>query len=150
MLGWLGRVVEVADGSRRLTGGSDVMPLNTTQRAVLAKAKLRGTLDDWCRANWERVPEKARRACIDLLRARLPAAAVDLMRLQHERGMRIGSHDPGFHLYYGLMIRNILRAVLRDDELPEVVQLKGGVTRNWDDFYTGALEALVEETDGKN
>ena len=45
------------------------------------------------------------------------------------------------------MVRNVLRQVMPDSDLP-LIQYKYGPDKdpaqNWDDFYTGALEQLCE------
>jgi hypothetical protein len=43
----------------------------------------------------------------------------------------------------GMQIRNRLRDVLTDDQLPPVDYPEGPM-QNWDDFYTGAIDALIE------
>jgi hypothetical protein len=63
---------------------------------------------------------------------------------QHKRGERIGADIATFHLSGGMVTRNILREVILDEELPAVIYPDGSASRNWDDFYTGALEELCE------
>ena len=58
---------------------------------------------------------------------------VDHWRDQSRRRVVIGSDNIRFHLVEGMQIRNALRTVVKDDQLPT----------NWDDYYYGALEALV-------
>lgn len=45
----------------------------------------------------------------------------------------------------GMQIRNRLREAMLDEELPPVTQHDGSTAKNWDDFYTGALDELMEE-----
>lgn len=111
----------------------------------------RGELGIWCRANWDRIPAEQRKKCLDHLRDWIGADIIAQWKAQHAAGDRIASDIPGFHhLGGGMRIRNRLRDVMKDAELPAVVGPAGGYptgeeVRNWDDFYTGALEELVEE-----
>lgn len=112
--------------------------------------RLRGDIDVFCRANWDRVPAEHRATCLDHLRGWIRADIIAQWKAQHAAGERIASDTPGFHhLGGGMEIRNRLRDVMEDSELPAVVGPAGGYPlgeemRNWDNFYTGALEELVE------
>jgi hypothetical protein len=48
-----------------------------------------------------------------------------------------------FHFSEGMAVRNLLRDVLRDEQLPPV-EYPVGPMRNWDDYYMGALDELLE------
>ena len=55
---------------------------------------------------------------------------------QHARGISIGSDEGVFHFGTGMWVRNLLRDQLTDGELP--------YPPDWDDYYMGALAAVVE------
>lgn len=86
---------------------------------------------DWCC-----LPLAIREKCAEHLRSKVPEAIIAKWKSQSDRGMEIGSDDIRFHLGVGMNVRNALREVCRDSQLPAGQQ-------NWDDFYLGALEALT-------
>lgn len=49
-----------------------------------------------------------------------------------------------FHFGTGMAIRNVLREVIKDEELP-VVYYGAHEARNWDDYYHGVLNELVKD-----
>lgn len=123
--------------------------MDNSAAVILPRGTPRSDLDIWCRANWDRAPAEQRAACVAHLRRFFPPEVRRLIKQQHAQGERIGSHDPCFHFGGGMAVRNALREVLRDEDLPPVVGPAGGypegqVVRNWDDFYMGALEELAE------
>lgn len=126
-------------------------PVRTAGTTTLSSPTA-GDLRAWCRANWDRVPEGQRKLCLEHLRTYVTDEYLDKWRAQRARGEEIGSDVTAFHFFGGgMQIRNVLREVLPDDQLPAVVGPDGNyppgeVVRNWDDFYTGALEELVETT----
>lgn len=97
----------------------------------------RDKIDDWQCTQWQRIPEAARHRCLELLRQRVPLIVRTEWQDQAARGVAIGSTDVRFHLGVGMAVRNVLREVLRDKDLP------GGGRWTWDDFYRGALYDLV-------
>lgn len=112
----------------------------------------RGALEIWAEANWAELPDLVR-ADVELhLLDRLPKEVLEHWRDQHERGVRIGSDDPFFHLGVGMAVRNACREQLTDMELPLVTidhegkpyntgsNMPGG---NWDDYYFGVLAAIA-------
>lgn len=120
-------------------------------------------LDQWCRANWDKIPDLIRQDCLNELRAQVPRDVLAAWKVQHAAGLRIGDDDPMFHLRTGMVVRNILRQQLLDEELPPVAYYYdsegrpmhregklpvGGFkvieAKNWDDYYTGALQELCE------
>lgn len=112
-------------------------------------------LQAWSIANWQRIPAADRKRCLDRLRAWLGVAGdgpVALARWRAQVGssingkpVAIGSDDIGFHFGAGMAIRNCLREVMIDALLPQVEQPNGEMGQNWDDFYLGAIHALVTE-----
>lgn len=88
--------------------------------------------------NWCALPLATRKRCLYHLKIFMSGAedVVARWRDQSKRRVVIGSDNIRFHLSEGMQIRNALRSVVKDDQLP---------TKNWDDFYYGALEALVSE-----
>lgn len=90
----------------------------------------------WSRANWNKLPEAQRKACLDHLDGWIK-------REQFEE-LRTYRFNPEFHhLGGGMRVRNRLREVLTDEKLPAV---KYGEldAHNWDDYYQGALDELLE------
>ena len=107
-------------------------------------------LQAWSIANWSRIPEADRKRCVDHLRPWLMAtddgvAELARWRRQVKKGRVIGEGDSWFHFGTGMAIRNRLRDVLKDDQLPSIGT--GGTQGNWDDFYIGAIHALVTESE---
>ena len=103
----------------------------------------RGELDEFSMRNWRRIPADKREACLAVIRAKTPPDMFAKWQEQHQRGMRVGSNYTLFHLEAGMQVRNALRAVLTDADLPEVEYPDGEKHRNWDDFYMGALDDMV-------
>lgn len=99
------------------------------------------TLKTWSRANWDKLPEDVRKKCVDHLDAWI--LQDDKVRLK-----ATGYQEGLFHFTAGMAIRNKLREVLTDDKLPVVTQSENGdeygPSQNWDDYYTGALDELLE------
>lgn len=113
-------------------------------------ANARGSLEAWSTENWTLIPEADRKRCLDHLGATARMAfggpsALKTWRRQVKSGIEIGSNDPWFHHGTGQLVRNTLREVLCDDELPQIRQSSGELAQNWDDFYLGALHALVQQ-----
>lgn len=108
-------------------------------------------LQAWSIGNWLQIPEPDRRLLLDHLRAGFnnPTAVQLLARWRGdlEAGCPIGEGDLGFHFGVGMWVRNLLRDVMTDDGLPLIRQPDGSMGRCWDDFYVGALHALVTEPD---
>lgn len=93
-------------------------------------------LDKWCRANWDKIPAEKRKACLDHLRGWIPIAVL--------REWKRSGFGDAFHMFGGgMQIRNRLRDIIKDADLPPV-QYDLGPARNWDDYYTGALQELLE------
>lgn len=105
----------------------------------------KGDLQAWSIANWNQIPEADRKRCLDHLRQTLKRelsgpAVLGVWRRQAAAGIEIGSDSSWFHFGAGMAVRNILRQVLQDVDLPAV----DGAT-NWDDCYIGAIHALATE-----
>lgn len=90
--------------------------------------------------NWLRIPELVRQDCLRLLREVVPA---DVMGEMHEHIRRFGHFENMDHFGFGMWVRNHLRGVITDGELPGVKYDNGNEYRNWDDFYVGALYDLA-------
>lgn len=102
----------------------------------------RGALETQSDTYWATVPEADRKRCLDHLRSKVPADVIAKWQAQYERGNCIGSDDIRFHLGVGMTVRNTLREVLKDSELPGSASVMRGL--HWDDYYVGALHALVQ------
>lgn len=104
-----------------------------------------GELELQAALNWARIDSVRRRKCLDHLRAAINPEAMAHWRDQVVRGVVIGSDDVRFHFSLGMWIRNKLREVMPDTELPGI-DYGNAVIRNWDDYYTAALFfAVVSE-----
>lgn len=107
-------------------------------------------VDDVDRANiknWSRLPRSVRALCIQHLYEVLSKAidwpGVEVKWKQQKRdGLRIGSDELMFHYGTGMFIRNVLREVVPDKCLPEVID-NGHPMHNWDSFYIGCLDEMV-------
>ena len=104
--------------------------------------ELPGALEMQSILNWLRIPEAKRVAMIARLRDQVPQDMQDHWSDQVSRRVRIGSEDLHFHFGVGMAVRNELRQVMTDGDLPPV-QYAAGEMRNWDDFYYGALHELA-------
>lgn len=97
----------------------------------------RDELQQFSRDNWNRIPEAKRKMCLDHLRTEIPGESM--------KGLKEHWQDPGFHMFGGGMwIRNTLRGVMKDEELPGVMYEQHEM-HNWDDFYMAAVEELVKD-----
>jgi len=120
-------------------------------------------MSDKTRENWERVDPALRQKCIVQLRTLPDDIKADLTRVIQEHPndwyaqdmtplaerkrikAEYGFYIPDvFHFNLGMGIRNYLRDVVRDDELPFVEYEGGHSYQNWDDFYTAAIEDALK------
>jgi hypothetical protein len=106
----------------------------------MPEGKAMKNLDEWCRANWGKLPTEQREACLAHLDGWIPD---DILLDWHTNGF-----SAGFHMFGGgMQIRNRLRDVMTDDKLLPV-PYDHGPSQNWDDYYTGALQELMERKFG--
>lgn len=107
------------------------------------------SLRKWCRDNWNSLPADVREKCLNCLDQEIikgPYGPANLKYLRHYH------ENPNFHLFGGgMMTRNLLRRVLPDTGLPPVHTDHNGApyavessSGNWDDYYTGAIDELLE------
>lgn len=98
-------------------------------------------LRQWSRDNWNKIDPLIRKDCVDHLDGWI--SPTDIHQL-----IKHGYDFPHFHHFGGMALRNRLRDVLTDGELPEVTIGSDGKPygpwRNWDDYYTGALDELLD------
>lgn len=99
----------------------------------------RGALETQSEIHWAAVDAERRKACIDLLKSRVPAAVLADWKATYDRGNIIGSNILTFHNTIGMHIRNTLREVIKDSDLPGFAS-----GYHWDDYYVGALHELVQ------
>lgn len=107
------------------------------------------TLHEWCRNNWNALPEDVRKRCVDHLATFILTGVNRDANLEYLMSYR---DNASFHLFGGgMMVRNCLRQVLPDTQLPAVhVDHEGkpyavdATSGNWDDYYTGAIDELLE------
>lgn len=95
----------------------------------------------WSRENWNKLSESVRKDCVDHLDGWISPEII--------KEWKANDYDTiMFHLSSGMRIRNRLRDKLRDDHLPIVIRDPDdklyGPSRNWDDYYTGAIDELLE------
>lgn len=101
-------------------------------------------LRQWCRDNWNRLPDKVRQDCINHLDAWFDpkTKTADIERLKNYE------NELFFHFGLGMVIRNRLRGMLTDMELPVLTKddegQPYGPSQNWDDYYTGAIDEFLE------
>lgn len=96
-------------------------------------------LKTWCHANWMTIPAEQREKVLAHLRGWIKPG-----------DSRAARAHRGFHLLGGgMQIRNRIRDVMMDDELPGVMyDGHSKPMKNWDDYYTGALDDLEAEENG--
>jgi hypothetical protein len=106
------------------------------------------TLQEFAEKNWARVPDDKRKACVEHLREIMPQDMTDYVRHSFTGGDELHAW---FHFSEGMGIRNALREVMKDDELPKVKYSGGGDYEysNWDDFYMAALRQAVAPKEGE-
>jgi hypothetical protein len=102
----------------------------------------------WSIMNWKRIPARTREELVLHLQRELekPAdgkQALDAWIRQKLQGDVIGSDDPMFHFRLGRRVRDSLRKPLSDACLPPVVY-DGKIVHDWDDFYYGALDQMLD------
>ncbi len=83
------------------------------------------------------LPEPLRHRAVEYLRAELHPNTLSEVRAAHAK-------DPdewwtGFHMFGGMAIRNLLRDVITDQQLPAVMY-DDRPMHNWDDYYIEVLE----------
>ena len=158
----------IASLVRRLRGFKRLQHINTGVTAAAApllfpdkelewdaifhpKPTLAGDLEAKSIANWRRLYGPERAALVDHLRKAVlkfdDGNDVLARWAQQKRdGLRIGSDEFNFHFGNGMWVRNVLRELLPDDCLPDVIYDGGKKFRNWDDFYHGALDELAGQS----
>lgn len=98
---------------------------------------------EWYDERWLSIPEEQRERIVAHLLNELDPKFFDEVRTAHaEDPEHWATKGPNFfHIFGGMAIRNLLRDVLKDDELPEAPYPDGKSFTNWDDYYTQAIEA---------
>lgn len=87
---------------------------------------------------WAAVPKADRERCCEHLRAVIPDDVKDQVR-----AAAAGDRDDwslAYHHGWGMAIRNELRSVLPEDQLPYPDDHPDDAYRGWDDFYVAAVE----------
>lgn len=111
-------------------------------------------LTEWTRENWYRIDKAKREEIVAMLRKELN---MDSFRIAMQKNPYGWPTKDMWHFGQGMQVRNLLREKgFTDDQLPPVpyeIALEGGGSkhieevRNWDDFYTAALEAAARVID---
>jgi hypothetical protein len=89
--------------------------------------------EEWYAARWNSVPDEMKKKIVVHLRKALD----ELDDVNRE--------DPYFHFGAGMGIRNYLREVVKDDELPMAPYPNGKEFQNWDDYYQQAIRAALND-----
>jgi len=95
--------------------------------------------DSLSEKRWAQVPEQIRKGVEQHVAAHLPAELVAKLRDLHAHGTPVGSDPAFFHFGGGLVVRNLCRERLSDDELAAC----GGFGADWDNCYIGVLAAIA-------
>jgi hypothetical protein len=115
------------------------------------------------RKNWEKVPPELREKCVKHLRDNFTQSVYDHINGLRERegddwpsASEVGPEDEAemilkygfcvpspFHFGTGMAIRNLLREVVKDAELPPV-DYDDQPMQNWDDYYIAAVEEALD------
>lgn len=106
---------------------------------------MKSSIEAWSQRNWLKIDEGTRKRCVDHLRRLLPEDLVLKWKVNHDSGHRLDEGMERFHFGLGRQIRNILRDIIEDKDLPTVVYGDRTESRNWDDYYLAVLIDLVEE-----
>lgn len=88
------------------------------------------------------LPVELRERAVEHLRAHMSAETAEQIR-------DLQAADPELwwavhHFGMGMNVRNLLREVIKDDELPPVEYDKFEEYRNWDDYYIPVLEEAAD------
>jgi hypothetical protein len=94
--------------------------------------------DSFSNEQWAKVSEPIRKIVEQHVAAHLPADILAKLRDLHAHGLPISDDDAFFHFGGGLVVRNLCRERLDDDELAAC----GGLGANWDDSYIGVLAVI--------
>lgn len=86
--------------------------------------------DEWYENRWNSVPEDLKEKVI-----------LHLRKLSNLDEIKNAANDPLFHMFGGMQLRNYLREVVKDNELPNAPYPNNEQTKNWDDYYKQALDA---------
>ena len=98
-------------------------------------------IQEWSHQNWLKLPAEIRSKCIKHMQGWIADDILNTWRAEYANGNPIGG--AGFHMFGGgMQIRNRLREVLKDDELPGV-PYEGYISHNMDDVYLGAIIELL-------
>ena len=95
--------------------------------------------DSFSNEQWAKVSEPIRKIVEQHVAAHLPADILAKLRDLHAHGLPISDDDAFFHFGGGLVVRNLCRERLSDDELAACCGLGG----DWDNCYIGVLAAIA-------
>lgn len=161
-------IVTYQDGHQEKVRGVTANPGRCTAERCTCIGPPRSTLRMFCESwdashvvgqielesitNWFSLPDQLRERAYQHLEKIIRRDAPETLQKwvkQLAAGQALGSDDIRFHFAAGMAIRNLLREVVKDDELPwsKSVDAKGHVcvdVGNWGDFYYGAIHELAE------
>lgn len=90
------------------------------------------SLFDYHQRVWAALDPEIRRRSVKYLRSWITVENAEECRAQMQENP--GTWMIPHHMFFGMAIRNKLREVVRDDDLP---------TGNWDDYYVAAFEEAI-------
>lgn len=96
---------------------------------VVTRIPTDAELEELSDANWRSIPIGQRRQCIAYLQDKVPTWTWQYWKRE--------GFPEGFHFGGGMAVRNCLRDVLSDENLPR--------DKNWDDYYMGCLREILRE-----
>jgi hypothetical protein len=114
----------------------------TSENLVVADGTVWGS-PEWYDNRWNALTPQERERIAAYLRTELPPAALDQFRTAKGIGIDRKQWIATNHFFGGMHIRNVLRAVMLDSELPPAPYPGGKTYCNWDDYYLQALEAAA-------
>lgn len=95
--------------------------------------------DNWPDIAWAKLSPELRQRAVDHINAITTRSEREEVR----RIITAQTKDPWWHFTGGMAVRNRLREVIKDDELPPLPEFYGTDQSTWDDFYVQCIEAAL-------
>lgn len=131
---------------RALAARNRILPMADSEGLAETSYKVMSheELQQYAEDNWSRVPAEKRELCVRHLRSLIWEDRTTL-----QEWFKKDEFPMFFHFDGGMAVRNALRDVMRDEELPRIDYGNGFYEQNWDDFYMAALRQAVAPKDGE-